>query len=156
MNTNCIQLDIAVSYFLNIELRIACQLLCLASRFFFITAWWNLQDKLPFSPFSINGRNVWVSEMFKKTFREFLKKKIFFVNRPCLRTFQNFNFFLDRIFQREIKSFSSLSTLNFRDFLELNFLMKSFPGFPIHFIKLSNHFCAFFQNLLRNDYISLV
>lgn len=125
--------------------------------FFFITAWWNLQDKLPFSPFSINGRNVWVFEMFKKTYREFLKKKIFFVNRPCLRTFQNFNFFfLDRIFQREIKSFSSLSTLNFRDFLELIFSMKSFPGFPIHFIKLSIHFCAFFQNLLRNDYISLV
>lgn len=117
--------------------------------FFFITAWWNLQDKLPFSPFSINGRNVWVSEMFKKTFREFSKKKIFFVNRPCLRSFQNFNFFLDRIFQREIKSFSSLSTLNFRDFLELIFFNEIFSWLSHPLLKIVHSLLCIFSEFIE-------
>lgn len=152
MSTNCIQLDIAKSYFLYIELRIACQLLCLASRFIFITAWWKLQDKLPFSPFSVNGIDVWVSKFSKKKFGGN------FSSWPCVRIFNNLpgEFFLDRIFQRETKFFFQPFNSEFSRFFLLIFQIKSFPGFPTHFMKLSIHFFAFFQNLLRNDYISLV
>lgn len=138
MSTNCIQLDIAKSYFLYIELRIACQLLCLASRFIFITAWWKLQDKLPFSPFSVNGIDVWVSKFSKKKFGGN------FSSWPCVRIFNNLpgEFFLDRIFQRETKFFFQPFNSEFSRLVNFSNKIFSWLSHPLYEI-VHSLFCIF-------------
>lgn len=116
--------------------------------FFFITAWWNLQDKLPFSLFSINGRNAWVSEMFKKTFREFLKKKIFFLTDLVFELSKILNFFFWIVFFKGNKIFFKPFNSEFSRFSWVKFFNEIFSwlSHPLHKI-VHSLLCIFSESI---------